>query len=223
MENTIKTINVNSAVYGDLLFDKILPAIKKKWPRMYKTLPIVVQDDNAGCHTIRARTAFAKAAKKDGFNIIVSSQPARSPDFNILDLGFFNSIQSLQYKKRPKDIDDLICKVENAFEETLPDTLDNVFYSLMGTMMAPLRVNGDNTYKLDRFNKEKQRRAGTLPVSLTCPPELILKGQEYLDAVAKNVGSAPAVKPEALLDTVDEAFLNEQQPEGTTATILGNI
>ena len=55
------------------------------------------------------------------------------------------------------------------------------------------------------------------------PPELILKGQEYLDAVAKNVGSAPSVKPEALLDTVDESFLNEQQPEGTTATILGNI
>ena len=57
---------------------------------------------------------------------------------------------------------------------------------------------------------------------MICPPELILKGQEYLDAVAKNVGSDPAVKPEALVgedleDTVDEAFLNEQQPEGTTS------
>ena len=94
--------------------------------------------------------------------------------------------------------------------------------------MATLCVDGDNTFKLDHIKKEQQRKAGTLPVSLTCPPELILKGQEYLDAVAKNVGSAPAVKPEALVgddieDTVDEAFLNEQQPEGTTATILGNI
>ena len=98
----------------------------------------------------------------------------------------------------------------------------------MGTMIATLCVDGDNTYKLDHIKKEQQRRAGTLPVSLTCPPELILKGQEYFD-VAKNGGSALAVTPEALVgddieDTVDEAFLNQQQPEGTTTTTtLRNI
>ena len=152
-------------------------------------------------------------------NIVVRPQPACSPDFNILDLGFFNSIQSLQYKKRPKNIDDLISKVEDAFEESLPNTIDNVFYSLMGSMMATLRVDGDNTYKLDHFNKEKQRRAGTLPVSLTCPPDLILKGQKYLD-VAKTKGSVPAVTPE---DTVDEAILDQQQPKGSTTTVLRSI
>ena len=97
----------------------------------------------------------------------------------------------------------------------------------MGTMIATLRVDSDNTYKLDHIKKEQQCRADTLPVSLTCPPELILKGQEYLD-VAKHGGSAPAVKPEALVgddieDTVDEAFLNQQQPEGTNTATLRNI
>ena len=92
-------------------------------------------------------------------------------------------------------------------------------------MIATLCVDGDNTYKLDHIKKEQQRRAGTLPVSLTCPPELILKGQEYLE----NGGSVPAVKPEALVgedldDTVDDASsLIEQQPEGTNTATLRNI
>ena len=40
------------------------------------------------------------------------NQPPNSPDFNILDLGFFNSIQSLQQQKRMTDIDELITAVD---------------------------------------------------------------------------------------------------------------
>ena len=84
-----KPINaVTSSVYENLLVDKILPAIKKKWPRSYRTcLPIVVQDDNTRSHSVSARAAFENEASSDqGLNIVVRPQPARSPDFNILDL-----------------------------------------------------------------------------------------------------------------------------------------
>ena len=66
-----KPINVTSSVYENLLIDKILPAIKKKWPRNYRNLPIVVQDDNARSHSTSARAAFENAAREQGLNIIV--------------------------------------------------------------------------------------------------------------------------------------------------------
>ena len=81
-----KPINVTSSVYENLLVNKILPAIKKKWPRSYRTLPIIVQDDNAGAHSASARAAFEDTASDQGLNIIVKPQPPRSPYFNILDL-----------------------------------------------------------------------------------------------------------------------------------------
>ena len=122
-----KPMNVTAPVYKKLLVEKILPAIIEKFPRSNKNLPIIFQDDNAPCHSMIARNAFVEAAKDQGLEIIVKPQPARSPDFNVLDLGFFNSIQSLRYKSRPKDIDDLLLKVQDAFEKSKPKTLDNVF------------------------------------------------------------------------------------------------
>ena len=43
-------------------------------------------------------------------------QPPNSRDLNILDLGFFSAIQSLQHKACPKTIEDLVAVVEESFE-----------------------------------------------------------------------------------------------------------
>jgi hypothetical protein len=79
-------LNVGGKVYTDLLLTKVLPAIKEKWPRMYREKPIVIQDDNAPAHPVSAGTALTAAAQEDGWNLIIKRQPARSPDMNILDL-----------------------------------------------------------------------------------------------------------------------------------------
>jgi hypothetical protein len=55
---------------------------------------------------------FCEATQQDGFDIRLTCQPANSPDFNILDLGFFRSIQSIQYKKSAKTVQDLIPVVQ---------------------------------------------------------------------------------------------------------------
>ena len=86
--------------------------------------------------------------------------------------------------------------------------------------MATLRVDGDNTYKQDHFKKDKQCKAGTLPISFTCPPDLIVKGRKYLD-IAENGSSAPAAPSETLVgedveDTLEKAILNHQQPQDVT-------
>jgi hypothetical protein len=49
-----------------------------------------------------------------------------SPHFNVMDLGFFNSMQSLQTQKPAHSIDELIQNVQTAFEELEPQALDNL-------------------------------------------------------------------------------------------------
>ena len=51
---------------------------------------------------------FCECAKQDGFDIRLICQPANSPDFNVLDLGFFRAIQAIQYKKNAKTLKELI-------------------------------------------------------------------------------------------------------------------
>ena len=55
---------------------------------------------------------FCEAAKQEGFDICLICQPPNSPDFNILDLGFFRAIQSIQYKKQVKTVEGLIPAVQ---------------------------------------------------------------------------------------------------------------
>ena len=52
---------------------------------------------------------FCEVAKQDGFDIRFICQPPNSPDFNILDLGFF---QAIQYKINAKTMQELIPVVE---------------------------------------------------------------------------------------------------------------
>ncbi|ETO67125.1 hypothetical protein F444_15875 [Phytophthora nicotianae P1976] len=60
----------------------------------------------------------------------ICPQPANSPDINANDLGFFNSLQSLQYKKRAKTIEDLVNNVDSAFKDLHYTKLDSVFLTL---------------------------------------------------------------------------------------------
>ncbi|KAF0728389.1 hypothetical protein Ae201684_013753 [Aphanomyces euteiches] len=88
-------ISVTSEVYFDMLVSNVLPAIKRKMSFM-KNSKIFIQQDNAGPHSKSVNHRFNQVGSYDGWNVALKNQPANSPDFNVLDLGFFNSIQSLQ-------------------------------------------------------------------------------------------------------------------------------
>ena len=83
------------------LIEKVLPAIKAKWPRKDLRYPIFIQQENARTHIDYNHDEFCRAATQDGFDIRLMCQPTNSPDLNVLDLGFFSAIQSLQYKESP--------------------------------------------------------------------------------------------------------------------------
>lgn len=94
--------SVTKEVSRTFLIEKVLPAIREKWPKDCVRDPIFIQQDNARTHIDHNDAEFCEAAKLGGFDIRLMCQPPNSPDLNVLDLGFFSAIQSLQYKKLQK-------------------------------------------------------------------------------------------------------------------------
>ncbi|KAG7588840.1 hypothetical protein ISN44_As07g011640 [Arabidopsis suecica] len=91
--------------------------IQEKWLREDRGKTIFIQQDNARTHVECGDQDFQEAASKTGFDIRLMCQPPNSPDLNILDLGFFSAIQSIQHKERPKTVEDLVRVVEESFEK----------------------------------------------------------------------------------------------------------
>ena len=71
------------------MVNKVLPAIHAKWPREDVKKQIFIQQDNAPSHLHVNDPVFCEAAQQQGFDNRLICQPPNSPDFNILDLGFF--------------------------------------------------------------------------------------------------------------------------------------
>ncbi|KAF7150094.1 hypothetical protein RHSIM_Rhsim02G0188200 [Rhododendron simsii] len=125
------------------LIEKVLPAIRSKWPRSGAVETIYLQQDNARPHIHGSDPKFLEAASRDGFDMPLSFQPPSSPDMNVLDLGFFSLIQSLQHQQAPSTIDQLVGAVEKSFEELSPDNLDHVFLSLQASMIEETQFTAE--------------------------------------------------------------------------------
>ncbi|KAF0682365.1 Aste57867_25503 [Aphanomyces stellatus] len=97
-------VNGSAAVYQDFVLQRVIPAIKSSFPSANKF--VVLQQDNATPHR-SISNAVLDSVSTDGWRFIVGRQPPNSPDLNVLDLGFFASIQALQYKVVSHSIDDV--------------------------------------------------------------------------------------------------------------------
>ena len=109
---TTPVTSVTREVVKEVLINKLIPAIVTKFPRDFKE--IHVQMDNAGSHRIDNEDKdWIVAVRNSGLNIKITKKPSNSPDLNVLDLGYFNSIQSLQKKNKMTTIDKLVsCVVD---------------------------------------------------------------------------------------------------------------
>ena len=178
--------SVDRAMMKEMITEKIMPAIRQKMPRGRRSSPIFIQQDNAKPHTTSADISLVEEGQKEGWDIRMINQPPNSPDFNVLDLGFFNAIQSLQHQEAPTSIDELVSCVEQAFNKLSRETLDNTFLSYQNTLESCMKVEGGNKYKLVHMGKEKLRREGRLPVSIECNPDSILAARETIDSFYEN-------------------------------------
>ena len=96
-------------------------------------------------------------------------QPPKSPDCNMLDLGFFASIQSLQYKTPASTTEGLISNIRAAFAAMPLTKIDRVFMSLQLVLQEILSHGGSNEFKLPHAHKDSlMLSTGLLPPRIAC-------------------------------------------------------
>ena len=76
---------------------------------------IKLQQDNSPDHIKPDDTAFFDTYHTTGLYIQLVFQSHNIPGLNVLDLIFFNSIQSLQYTNTPRSTYQLIISVQESF------------------------------------------------------------------------------------------------------------
>ena len=172
--------SINKEVIKSFLIEKVLLAIKAKWPRDDLRQPIFIQQDNARTHIGIDDADFCRAATEDGFDIRLMYQPANSPDLNVLDLGFFRAIQSLQYKEAPTIVDELVNAVVKSFEAFSTVETDKIFLTLQTCMIEIMKAKGSNKYKIPHSKKAVLERCGRLPTRMKCNPTLVQEVLDYL-------------------------------------------
>jgi hypothetical protein len=90
----------------------------------------------------------------------------------VLDLGFFNSLESLTYDRISRNLDDLITNVQHEFDNYDPDTLNRVFLTLQWCLIEVIKDGGGNIYKIPRIDKDRLEALGMLSRSLGCDRKL---------------------------------------------------
>lgn len=164
----LQSVTVTRDVYRHYLVSHVIPTIKKVWPAA-KTRKIVVQQDNAKPHVLLSDEAVAAACREDGWNIELRAQPANSPDCNVLDLGFFSSIQSLQIKKPATSMEGLIENIRQAFSDLHFTKIDRVFMSFQYVLNEILANSGGNRFRIPHVGKSSLlMKSGLLPTRITC-------------------------------------------------------
>ena len=153
----VKSVIVNREVMRDYLCNKVIPAIEAIWPDDDEGT-VYIQQDNARTHVLPTDPAFRAAVEKTGMDIKLMQQPPNSPDMNVLDLAYFRSIQSLALESAPKNLNDLIESVEQAFDSYPVDNLDKVFITLQSVLVEVMNDGGGNAYNTPHMNKDKMLR-----------------------------------------------------------------
>ena len=175
-----KALKVNREVMRLFLIDKVLPAIVEAWPDKEDGETIYIQQDNARPHVLPDDPEFLAAVAKTGLDIRLIQQPACSPDLNVLDLGFFNSIQSLTDSRSPRTLQELIKGVLEEFEGYDSSKLNKIFLSLQCCMIEIMNHGGGNDYSPPHISKDKLERLGWLPRRLQCPAEVYANALQVL-------------------------------------------
>ncbi|KAH9114805.1 hypothetical protein AeMF1_008349 [Aphanomyces euteiches] len=155
----VQTGTVTRDVYRRFLLDKVYPAIKSKWvwPDDRNGGVILVQQDNARPHVAPDDPEVLAAGQESGWSIRMMNQPAQSPDLNVLDLGFFNSIQALQQQMECRTIEELVKAVSDAFEDLPADKLDQTFKTLQRVMDVVIEVQAITATKFPEARSPKTK------------------------------------------------------------------
>jgi len=172
--------SVTKDVSRDFIVNKVLPAIKEKWPTEERGMPIFIQQDNAKTHIDVNDPEFVQAAQADGWDIRLTCQPPNSPDLNVLDLGFFAAIQTLFHKGSPNNVEQIVEMIHKAFQEYPVDRSNRIFLTQQSCMMEIMKHNGGQHYNIPHTKKKTLEMQGDLPTGFQCPTELYNQAVQFL-------------------------------------------
>lgn len=190
-----KGYNVDKDAYKRMIIDKVVPAIKERWPAKSRNLPIKIQHDNAKPHLgLGEDPEFVAAATENGWNISIYAQPPNSPDTNVLDLGFFNGIQALQHTMPSSNTGDLIAAVQTAFQNYEPQKLNNSFLTMFQCFNKIAIHNGNINYAIPHMGKATLINNGELPVTIDVAHE----AAEWLD-LAEEFGDGQELENQEMI------------------------
>lgn len=123
-------------------------AIRSKFTWVKSDKPCYLVMDQAGGHGSQKSIQEYTDMLKDEWNVIVVFQPPRSPYFNVLDLGFWCSLQSLVQKRMYGNrgvVDTLVKTVYESWEtQDMTHILGNIFNRLKKVMALIVDGNGSN-------------------------------------------------------------------------------
>ena len=137
---------------------------------------------NAGSHRIDNEDKdCTEAVRNSGLNIKIINQPSNSPDLNVLDLGYFNSIQSLQQQSKMTTIDKLVSCVVDSFNNLSMRPLHNIWITWQLVMLQIILSDGDNTYVLPHKNKCLLERDGLIKTNVVISEDIVQKIKDTPD------------------------------------------
>ena len=150
-----------------MMLDKVLLAILAIFPATnLDQHRVQIQQDGAKAHILDDDKEWLESVQQTGNKITLYTQPAQSPDTNINDLAFFNSIQSLYYEAAPSNELELIDAVKNAHQAYPALKINRMWLTYMSCLNQILEYNGDNHYSIPHMNKDKLERENRLPIVL---------------------------------------------------------
>ena len=87
-------------------------------------------------------------------NAELYTQAANSPDVNLLDLGFFQAIQSFNdaMLKNKEELIHVVCAVCDNYPQ---DKLNHTWLTLQSVFNQIILNHGDNDYNIEHLSKEK--------------------------------------------------------------------
>ena len=172
---------VTKDVYRDLLINKLIPAILDKWSRRDRmSRTIYIQQDGAKNHIHEDDEEFNNALTEQEINTKLYMQTPNSPDVNLLDLGFFQAIQSFN-DALPKNKEELIQLVQDAYKNYLWHKLNQTWLTLQSCFNQIILHHGDNNYSIEHILKAKLEWQGQLPDVLDVVDDNIYQTNDEMD------------------------------------------
>ena len=168
-----KPYAVTKDSYREMIIHRVIPAIELQWPQAYRNATIFLQHDNASSHFGNDDVLFQQRCAQSKLDMKIYFQPPNSPDLNVLDLGFFASLQAMVTKSKTRNKQLLIQAVHAKFASYPHQRLNNVFLTLQMVMSQVILCNGGNNYELQHMNKQQLERNGALPMLIAASDEVL--------------------------------------------------